>query len=128
MTDPMLVWNSKTKEWHVLSEDGQRFELVPQGVDVHFGGGGLKRIRGSRADIDLIQHWHHEALRAEVLAQRLEDMTNSRRVEIAAKQGAYNEIRILEMALRQAVRELDEDRAIQPQSQVHHDMLNALPA
>jgi len=25
---PMLVWNSGTKDWHVLGEDGTRFELV----------------------------------------------------------------------------------------------------
>lgn len=37
----------------------------------HFGGGGLKGILGSHADIDLVQQWHHGFVRADYLAERL---------------------------------------------------------
>lgn len=38
--------------------------------EAHFGGGGLKGIRGSRADLDLVQSWHTGSIRAEYLAER----------------------------------------------------------
>lgn len=62
----------------------------------------------------------------EQLRERLEDKTSALRVEIAAKQGAHNLIRILEMALRRAVRALDEEQVIQPESQIHHELKDAL--
>lgn len=58
--------------------------------------------------------------------ERLEDMTSSLRVELAAKQGAHNEIKILDGALRSAVRKLDEGHEIKPESQAHEDMRAAL--
>lgn len=62
-----------------------------------------------------------------LLRERLEDKTTSMRVELAAKQGAHNEIRILEDALRRAVRRLNEGHEIRPESQAHYDMQDALP-
>jgi hypothetical protein len=37
----------------------------------HYGGGGLKGILGSHADIELVQRWHHGSVRADYLAERL---------------------------------------------------------
>lgn len=51
-------------------EASQRTAL--EEIGPHYSGGGLKCIRGSRADIDLVEHWHHESIRAEYLAARLD--------------------------------------------------------
>lgn len=74
-------------------------------------------------DIDRLMGVEDENKR---LRERLEDMNGSLRVELAAKQGAHNEIRILDGALRSAVRRLDEGHDIKPESQAHGDMRDAL--
>jgi hypothetical protein len=44
--------------------------MMAAASDTHFSGGGLSGIRGSRADIDLVQSWHSGLVRAEILAER----------------------------------------------------------
>jgi len=73
----------------------------------------LEQLRAAEEEIDLLR-------------ERLEDKTTSLRFEIAAKQDAHNEIRILEGALRSAVRRLNEGHEIKPESQAHGDMRDAL--
>lgn len=41
-----------------------------------YGGGGLKCVIGSRADIDLVERWHNGFNRAGYLAERLENYLN----------------------------------------------------
>lgn len=52
-------------------EGAKRLNGLMHTSEAGFSGAGLKGIRGGRADLDLVQHWQNEAIRAEYLAGRL---------------------------------------------------------